>query len=51
MMLLLVALIFRAVAIEFRSKQPGRRWRQAWDVGFSAASFLGSFIMASRSAT
>jgi len=45
MMLLLVALIFRAVAIEFRSKQPGRRWRQAWDVGFSAASFLGSFIM------
>jgi cytochrome d ubiquinol oxidase subunit II len=45
MMLLLVALIFRAVAIEFRSKQPGRRWRQAWDIGFSSASFLGSFIM------
>lgn len=45
MMLLLMALIFRAVAIEFRSKQPGRGWRQAWDIGFSAASFLGSFVM------
>ena len=33
-MLLLVALIFRAVAIEFRSKQPMRWWRQMWDVGF-----------------
>jgi cytochrome bd ubiquinol oxidase subunit II len=45
MMLLLVALIFRAVAIEFRSKQPMRWWRHAWDVSFSAASFLGSFLM------
>jgi len=45
MMLLLFALIFRAVAIEFRSKQPGPRWRQAWDVGFSVASFVGSFVM------
>ena len=32
--LLLVALIFRAVAIEFRSKQPMRWWRQMWDIGF-----------------
>jgi cytochrome d ubiquinol oxidase subunit II len=45
MMLLLVALIFRAVAIEFRSKQPMAWWRRAWDVSFSAASFLGSFLM------
>ena len=36
--LLLVALIFRAVAIEFRSKQPMGWWRQMWDVGFSAGS-------------
>ena len=36
--LLLVALIFRAVAIEFRSKQPMRWWRQMWDIGFSAGS-------------
>src|SRR5512139_3074997 len=36
--LLLVALIFRAVAIEFRSKQPMRWWRQMWDVSFCVAS-------------
>lgn len=43
--LLLVALIFRAVAIEFRSKQPMRWWRQMWDVGFSAGSLLSSFLI------
>ncbi|MHB9006511.1 MAG: cytochrome d ubiquinol oxidase subunit II [Limisphaerales bacterium] len=44
-MLLLVALIFRAVAIEFRSKQPMRWWRQMWDVGFAVGSVLSSFLM------
>ncbi len=44
-MLLLVALIFRAVAIEFRSKQPMRWWRQFWDVCFSGASFVVSFLV------
>ena len=29
MMLLLLGLIFRAVAIEFRSKRPSRTWRQS----------------------
>ena len=43
--LLLVALIFRAVAIEFRSKQPMRWWRQMWDVGFSLGSLLSSFLI------
>jgi cytochrome d ubiquinol oxidase subunit II len=43
--LLLVALIFRAVAIEFRSKQPMRWWRQMWDVGFAAGSLLSSFLI------
>ncbi|MBN2505787.1 MAG: cytochrome d ubiquinol oxidase subunit II [Verrucomicrobia bacterium] len=43
--LLLVALIFRAVAIEFRSKRPGRRWRQSWDVGFSLGSVLSSLLI------
>jgi cytochrome bd ubiquinol oxidase subunit II len=43
--LLLVALIFRAVAIEFRSKQPMRWWRQMWDVGFSSGSLLSSFLI------
>ena len=45
MILLLFALIFRAVAIEFRSKQPGARWRAAWDVSFSAASIAASLLM------
>ncbi|MBM3881963.1 MAG: cytochrome d ubiquinol oxidase subunit II [Verrucomicrobia bacterium] len=43
--LLLVALIFRAVAIEFRSKQPMRWWRQMWDVGFAAGSVLSSLLI------
>ena len=43
--LLLVALIFRAVAIEFRSKQPMLWWRKMWDVGFAAGSILSSFLI------
>lgn len=43
--LLLVALIFRAVAIEFRSKQPMLWWRQMWDVGFSGGSILSSLLI------
>ena len=37
-MLLLFALIFRAVAIEFRSKEPWAWWRRWWDRGFCAGS-------------
>lgn len=44
-MLLLAALIFRAVAIEFRSKQPMRWWRQMWDVGFAAGSIASSLLI------
>lgn len=44
-MLLLVALIFRAVAIEFRSKQPMKWWRQWWDVSFSVSSMVSSFLI------
>ncbi len=43
--LLLVALIFRAVAIEFRSKQPMRWWRRMWDSGFACGSVLSSFLI------
>jgi cytochrome d ubiquinol oxidase subunit II len=43
--LLLVALIFRAVAIEFRSKQPMRWWRQMWDIAFSVSSVLSSLLI------
>ncbi|HTY88283.1 MAG TPA: cytochrome d ubiquinol oxidase subunit II [Candidatus Acidoferrum sp.] len=45
LMLLLAALIFRAVAIEFRSKQPMRWWRQMWDIGFSAGSVLSGLLL------
>ena len=44
-MLLLFVLIFRAVAIEFRSKQEMRWWRQMWDVAFSISSILIAFLM------
>jgi cytochrome d ubiquinol oxidase subunit II len=43
--LLLVALIFRAVSIEFRSKQPMRWWRQTWDTGFSTGSLVASLLI------
>jgi cytochrome d ubiquinol oxidase subunit II len=43
--LLLASLIFRAVAIEFRSKQPMRWWRQTWDIGFSVGSILSALLM------
>jgi cytochrome d ubiquinol oxidase subunit II len=44
-MLLLVALIFRAVAIEFRSKQPMKWWRNFWDFSFSASSIASSLLI------
>lgn len=43
--LLLFSLIFRAVAIEFRSKQSMRWWRSFWDVSFGASSIFTSFIL------
>jgi len=42
-MLLLTGLIFRAVAIEVRSKQPMAWWRWMWDVLFSFASLVIAF--------
>jgi cytochrome d ubiquinol oxidase subunit II len=43
-MLLLWALIFRAVALEFRSKQTWPWWRQTWDVAFCVSSALASLL-------
>ncbi len=43
-MLLLFALIFRAVSMEFRSKRDAPAWRQCWDVAFCAASALATFL-------
>jgi len=45
LMLLLASLIFRAVAIEFRSKQPMYWWRQMWDIGFAGGSILSSLLI------
>lgn len=44
-MLLLFALIFRAVAIEFRSKRDSLRWRAAWDVSFSVSSVISALLI------
>ena len=43
--LLVFALIFRAVAIEFRSKEKWGWWRQMWDIGFAVGSGLASFLI------
>lgn len=44
-MVLLAGLIFRAVAIEFRSKQPMMWWRWTWDILFSFASLVIAFAL------
>lgn len=44
-MLLLGSIIFRAVAIEFRSKQPMQWWRWMWDFLFAFASLLIALIL------
>jgi len=43
-MLLLFALILRAVSLEFRSKTEHRLWRTVWDAGFFLSSFLAAFL-------
>jgi cytochrome d ubiquinol oxidase subunit II len=42
LLLLLFALILRAVSLEYRSKLEGESWRKMWD----ALNFLGSFVPA-----
>lgn len=39
-MLLLFALIFRAVSMEFRSKHESVGWRRSWDIAFFVASIV-----------
>lgn len=43
-MALLFALIFRAVSIEFRSKQKSEGWRRFWDLGFFLSSLVASLL-------
>ncbi|MDD5362057.1 MAG: cytochrome d ubiquinol oxidase subunit II [Ignavibacteria bacterium] len=44
-MTLLFVLIFRAVAIEVRSKHDNPRWRSAWDIAFSVSSIIIALLM------
>jgi len=45
LMWLLFSLIFRAVAIEFRSKRPSPAWRRFWDISFSAGSVFSALLI------
>mgnify|MGYP003621236822 FL=1 len=42
--LLLIMLLFRGVAIEFRSKREDPKWRKGWDIFFSAGSFGAALL-------
>lgn len=44
-MILLMGLMIRAVAIEFRSKQESIGWRRFWDVMFSIGSYVIAFTL------
>ncbi|HEX6087184.1 MAG TPA: cytochrome d ubiquinol oxidase subunit II [Thermoanaerobaculia bacterium] len=44
LMLLLTALVLRAVSLEFRSKVEAPRWRAAWDGAFAFGSFLPALL-------
>jgi len=43
-MMLLFALIFRAVSLEFRGKRDSQAWKRFWDYSFFGASFLATFL-------
>ena len=44
-MLLLAALIFRAVAIEVRGQHPAARWRETWDIAFAVSSVVSAMLL------
>jgi len=44
-MLFLVFIIFRAVSIEFRSKEPMLWWRKMWDIAYSVSSIMLAFLL------
>ena len=45
LMFLIAGLMFRAAAIEFRSKRESKIWRNFWDAVFSFASILVGFVL------
>ena len=44
-MLFLAFLIFRAISIEFRSKEKMLWWRKMWDISYSVSSIMLSFLL------
>ena len=44
-MLFLMFLIFRAISIEFRSKEPMAWWRKMWDISYSVSSILLAILL------
>ncbi len=44
LLLILVALIVRGVAFEFRSKRGDRTWRKRWDIAITVASFVPALL-------
>lgn len=44
LMILLVALIFRAVSLEFRGKVDSLKWKNYWDIAFGLGSLLPSIL-------
>ncbi|MXV16801.1 cytochrome d ubiquinol oxidase subunit II [Hufsiella ginkgonis] len=44
-MLFLTVLIFRAISIEFRSKEPMLWWRKMWDVAYCLSSSAIAFLL------
>jgi cytochrome d ubiquinol oxidase subunit II len=44
-MLFLTMLIFRAISIEFRSKEPMKWWRKTWDISYCISSAMIAFLL------
>ncbi|MEM7381914.1 MAG: cytochrome d ubiquinol oxidase subunit II [Bacteroidota bacterium] len=44
-MLFLMFIIFRAISIEFRGKEPMKWWKNMWDIGYSVSSIMLAFLL------
>lgn len=51
LLLILVALIVRGVAFEYRGKREGRSWRRNWDLAIFFGSLVPAFLWGWRSPT
>ena len=45
MVLLLISLIIRGVAFEYRGKRDAAQWRRTWDVAMTVGSLLAPFVI------